>query len=34
MAVSRFGLWLTDLVIHQMIQEEVDESKRGNLEIQ
>jgi iron-regulated transporter 1 len=29
MAISRFGLWLTDLVIHQMIQESVDEDKRG-----
>ena len=29
MALSRFGLWLTDLVIHQMIQESVDEDKRG-----
>ena len=29
MAVSRFGLWLTDLVIHQLIQENVDETRRG-----
>lgn len=29
MALSRFGLWLTDLVIHQIIQESVDEKKRG-----
>jgi hypothetical protein len=29
MALSRFGLWLTDLVIHQLIQENVDENKRG-----
>lgn len=29
MALSRFGLWLTDLVIHQIIQENVPENKRG-----
>jgi iron-regulated transporter 1 len=29
MAISRFGLWLTDLVIHQMIQESVDQDERG-----
>ena len=29
MAMSRFGLWLSDLVIHQIIQENVDEKQRG-----
>ena len=29
MALSRFGLWLSDLVIHQLIQENVDENQRG-----
>lgn len=29
MALSRFGLWLTDLVINQIIQENVDEKERG-----
>jgi iron-regulated transporter 1 len=29
MAISRFGLWLTDLVIHQMIQQSVPKEKRG-----
>lgn len=29
MALSRFGLWITDLVIHQIIQESVDEKERG-----
>lgn len=28
-ALSRFGLWLTDLAIHQIIQETVPEKKRG-----
>jgi iron-regulated transporter 1 len=29
MALSRFGLWLSDLVIHQIIQENVEEKQRG-----
>ena len=29
MALSRFGLWLSDLVIHQIIQESVEEKERG-----
>lgn len=29
MALSRFGLWLTDLVINQIIQENIEESDRG-----
>ena len=29
MALSRFGLWLNDLVIHQIIQESVNEKERG-----
>lgn len=29
MALSRFGLWLTDLTINQIIQESVKESERG-----
>jgi iron-regulated transporter 1 len=31
MAVSRFGLWLTDLTINQIIQESVDEKERGTI---
>ncbi|CAF0976078.1 unnamed protein product [Brachionus calyciflorus] len=29
MALSRFGLWLSDLVIHQIFQENIKESERG-----
>ncbi len=31
MALSRFGLWLTDLTINQIIQESVDEKERGTI---
>jgi iron-regulated transporter 1 len=31
MSLSRFGLWLVDLVINQIMQENVDESERGTV---
>ncbi len=31
MALSRFGLWLTDLAINQIIQESVREEERGTI---